>query len=172
MHSAKKLFEEKGMGNVTIEEITEAADVSRSTFFAHFSTLDALSAEICGVAIEDILNAHAKSGKTGIEGIIALFNKLIDDTCPYPYLTAELLMNGIIKSRGESPFLGFQELIVNELSKGGNKYDYTPDELASFITGAYFGTVFNKLINKQPFNPDEIKKSMKKYILNITGGIL
>ena len=123
MHSAKKLFEEKGMGNVTIEEITEAADVSRSTFFAHFSTLDALSAEICGVAIEDILNAHAKSGKTGIEGIIALLTSLL--TIP----ALSLSYRGATDERYNKkprriPVLGFQELIVNELSKGGNKYDY------------------------------------------------
>ena len=29
LHAAKKLFEEKGLGNVTIDEISEAADVSQ-----------------------------------------------------------------------------------------------------------------------------------------------
>ncbi|MEG2456776.1 MAG: helix-turn-helix domain-containing protein, partial [Clostridia bacterium] len=42
LHSAKKLFEDKGIGNVTIDEISEAADVSRSTFFTHFASLDDL----------------------------------------------------------------------------------------------------------------------------------
>ena len=36
MHSAKVLFEQHGINNVTIEQIAENADVSRSTFFSHF----------------------------------------------------------------------------------------------------------------------------------------
>ena len=119
MHSAKRLFEEKGLGNVTIEEITEAADVSRSTFFSHFASLESLSTEIAGVAIEDILEAHTRSGENGIKGVKVLADKLIDDTCPYPYLTAELLMNGIVKSRGKSPFYYFENLITNELAITG-----------------------------------------------------
>ncbi|MBR3438787.1 MAG: helix-turn-helix transcriptional regulator, partial [Clostridia bacterium] len=42
MHSAKMLFEKNGLGNVTVEQIAEAADVSRSTFFTHFTSVDDL----------------------------------------------------------------------------------------------------------------------------------
>jgi sugar phosphate isomerase/epimerase len=46
MHSAKVLFEQHGINNVTIEQIAENADVSRSTFFSHFDSLDSLLTEI------------------------------------------------------------------------------------------------------------------------------
>jgi len=174
MHSAKRLFEEKGLGNVTIEEITEAADVSRSTFFSHFASLEALSTEIAGVAIEDILEAHRKSGKRGVEGVLTLINKLVDDTCPYPYLSAELLMNGIVKSRGKSPFYYFENLIKSELKHDGISLDdKTLKELAALIMGAYFGLVFQKLISGESFkNPDDMKKTIKNFVNKIIGGNL
>ena len=172
MHNAKKLYEKKGLGNATIEEITEAADVSRSTFFSHFASIDALSTEIAGIAIQDILETHKKSGKRGIEGIIVLINKLIDDTCPYPHLTAELLMNGMLKSTNQSPFYDFERLITSELiSEGVGEEGYSYSEQVSLILGAYFGIVFQKLIKREDFdNPDEIKKTINKLIYNIIGG--
>jgi AcrR family transcriptional regulator len=170
MHSAKRLFEEKGLGNVTIEEITEAADVSRSTFFSHFASLEALSTEIAGVAIEEILDAVSKSGKKGVEGINALIGKLVDDTCPYPYLTAELLINGIVKSRGKSAFTGFESLIESGLSEEGITDKKEQKEKAAWIMGAYFGTVFQKLIAGEAFDkPEELKKSIKNFVNNLIG---
>lgn len=172
MHKAKLLFELKGLGNVTIEEITEAADVSRSTFFSHFPSLEALSTEIAGVAILDILEAHKNSGKRGIEGIYALINKLIDDTCPYPYLSAELLMNGIVRSRGKSPFYNFENLVCNELAiEGVSEEAFSHKEQAALILGAYFGLVFQKLIKGETFDkPEDIKKAVKKFIKKLLGG--
>ena len=46
LHQAKVLFEKEGIGNVTIEQISERADVSRSTFFSHFASVDDLLKEI------------------------------------------------------------------------------------------------------------------------------
>lgn len=174
MHNAKRLFEEKGLGNVTIDEITEAADVSRSTFFSHFNSLETLSTEIAGVAIQDILEAHEGSEMTGVRGIYALLNKLIDDTCPYPYLTAELLMNGIVKSRGKSPFYYFENLVANELKiEGVSEEDFTYNEQVALILGAFFGLIFQKLIKGESFdNPEEIKFTIKKFINKIIGGNL
>ena len=90
LHAAKKLFEEKGLGNVTIDEISESADVSRSTFFTHFSSLDDLIEQIAAEEINDLVAVwdDADSGFS----ITALINKLVDDTIPYPYLTGNLLM--------------------------------------------------------------------------------
>jgi AcrR family transcriptional regulator len=172
MHCAKKLFEEKGLGNVTIEEITEAADVSRSTFFSHFASLEALSTEIAGVAIEEILDAAKCGGKSGKEGVCALLYKLVDDTCPYPYLSAELLMNGIIKSRKHSPFYYFEAFVEKELQNQGVSEDaFSIKEQSALILGAFFGICFQKFLNGEKFDkPDEIKATIKKFIDNFMGG--
>ena len=65
MHNAKVLYEQKGLGNVTIEDITEAADISRSTFFSHFASTDALILEIANVAVMDIIGSLQKKRQEG-----------------------------------------------------------------------------------------------------------
>ena len=57
LHQAKVLFEKEGIGNVTIEQISESADVSRSTFFSHFASVDDLLKEISDEEINDVFEA-------------------------------------------------------------------------------------------------------------------
>ena len=40
LRSAWQLFREKGFDNTTVEDITEAADVGKGTFFNYFATKD------------------------------------------------------------------------------------------------------------------------------------
>ncbi len=42
MHAAKGLFEEKGIRNVTFNDIAERADMCRTTVFNHFATINEL----------------------------------------------------------------------------------------------------------------------------------
>ncbi|HEY72717.1 MAG: hypothetical protein DRJ03_13380 [Chloroflexi bacterium] len=42
MEAALRFFREQGYGDTTIEQITEAADVAKSTFFNYFETKDAI----------------------------------------------------------------------------------------------------------------------------------
>lgn len=170
MHNAKRLFEEKGLGKVTIEEITEAADISRSTFFSHFDSMDALISEIADIAVKDIIDAHKASGKRGTEGVLALFDKLIEDSCPYPHFAVELFLNGIVKERGKTTFSELEQLIVIELSNTAPLAKYSRSEQAALIIGAYFGTVFQKFLRGDSvWNATNLKKSVKNMLNNIIG---
>ena len=112
LHAAKKLFEEKGLGNVTIDEISEAADVSRSTFFTHFNSLDDLMEQIAAEEINDLVSVFEESEQE--VSIPALIDKLVDDTIPYPYLTGNLLMRGIL-CKGESSFSKIYDMAAERI---------------------------------------------------------
>jgi AcrR family transcriptional regulator len=171
MHNAKRLFEEKGLGKVTIEEITEAADISRSTFFSHFDSMEALVSEIADIAVKDIIDAYKASGKTGLEGITALFDKLIEDSCPYPHFAVELFLNGIVKERGKTTFSELEQFIGAELTRAVcRQTKYSRKEQTALIIGAYFGTVFQKFLRGDlVWNAAELKKSVTNMIKNIIG---
>lgn len=166
LHSAKSLFEEKGIGNVTIDEISEAADVSRSTFFTHFHSLDDLLEQIANEEISDLAAVWQDSDVAF--SITALLNKLIEDTIPYPYLTGELLMRGIL-SKGESSFNAIYKLAEERVA---SHYSYekaleyfTAEELSALLLGSYFGFVFQRFIKNKPFDGDvELKQSIDKFI--------
>ena len=170
MHAAKELFEKKGLGNATINEITELADMSRSTFFSHFNSTETLTSELAELAIQEILDVYIRSNKHGIEGLTVLCNKLIDDTCPYPHLSAELLMGGIVNSNDNSTFSVFLEVLEKELDNSNIPENLlNRSEQVALLVGTYFGLISQRLIKGQKFVPLEIKKTMYK-IINQLGG--
>lgn len=164
MHSAKVLFEQNGINNVTIEQIAEGADVSRSTFFTHFESLDALLGEIAAKEISDILSPLEDGSKPTIETV---FSRLNADTYPYPYLMGELFMRSII-APGKSPASNVDALLQQEIEQG--EYDkmreqFSSKDISAFVFGAYFGLIFQKFMNDEPFeNPDETNDKIQKLI--------
>ncbi len=163
-HSAKMQFEKYGIDNVTIEEISEGADVSRSTFFTHFNSLDDLLSQIANEEIDDIISAACSDGKTDLE---ALFSQLTQDTFKYPYLMCQLLMKSIT-SGGNSSVATVISLMSKELEERGFGdvfNQFSSNDISSIIVGAFFGLVFQKFVNKEEFNDaDEFNDKIMKLI--------
>ena len=164
MHSAKLLFEKHGISNVTIEKIAEGADVSRSTFFSHFDSLDDLLSQIANDEINDILKEAEKDGNIDID---AVFKKLTEDTYPYPSLMCELVVRSILSGK-ESSVSDVLRLLGEEISGSGYeklKETFTEKEISALIFGAYFGLIFRKITDKEPFgNPRETNIKINKFI--------
>ena len=163
-HSAKMLFEKYGIENVTIEEISEGADVSRSTFFTHFDSLDDLLSQIANEEIDDIIGAAYSDGKTDLD---SLFTQLTEDTYNYPYLMCQLLMKSIT-SEGDSSVATVISLMSKELESGGlgeSFSEFSSKDVSSFIMGAFFGLIFQKFASKEEFDDaDEINSKIRKLI--------
>lgn len=166
MHSAKVLFEQHGIGGVTIDQISEGADVSRSTFFSHFASLDDLLEQIAAQEIADLFNAVEAGGDE--PSVRSLLRQLNSDTYPYPYLACELLMRSIL-TKGESPFARVDKFVRSEIEEKGG-YDelkkiFSSKDLSAFILGSFFGLVFQRLVNNEPFgNPTELSDKIMKFI--------
>lgn len=164
MHSAKQLFEKHGISNVTIEAIAEGADVSRSTFFSHFASLDDLLSQIANEEIGDILKAAERDSGLDMQ---AVFAKLAEDTYPYPSLMCELVVHSILSEQESSVSDVFRRLST-EIGKSGYnalKKDFSERDIAALIFGAYFGLVFRKITDKEPFDaPQEIINKMHTFI--------
>lgn len=166
LHSAKTLFEQNGIGNVSIEKISEAADVSRSTFFIHFASLDDLLEQIAAEEINDLFRAAKESDRALT--IRSLIFQLVDDTTPYPYLTGELLMRGLL-SKSNNSYQQVYDFLQNAVEEHegyqGVKKMLSSKELAAILLGGYFGLVFQKFVNKDSFNNSEdIKETLNKFI--------
>lgn len=164
MHSAKLLFEKKGIGNVTIDQISENADISRSTFFTHFSSLDDLLNQIADEEIKDILTATESESE---QRISALFSRLNKDTYPYPNLMLDLFIRSILYN-SNSAVAGIDSVMTNEIRSDGYeklKQQFKSEDISAFILGSYFGLIFRKFINNEPFDDqEETNAKIQKFI--------
>jgi AcrR family transcriptional regulator len=92
--SALQLFAERGFQNVTVEDITEAADVGKGTFFNYFKSKDhvlSVMAEIQLGKVREALDA-AESGKRSIRSVLHdLFLKVTEEPGRSPELARALL---------------------------------------------------------------------------------
>jgi AcrR family transcriptional regulator len=78
LSAASKLYAEQGFDRTTIEDITEAADVSRTTFFKHFSEKSAVVAEL-GDAMTDAFVETAKDAVASGDSVAGRFRFVFDD---------------------------------------------------------------------------------------------
>lgn len=56
LKAAEMLFGERGVERVAIDEITEAADLSKGTFYSYFEDKDSIAAEIAQTARAELVN--------------------------------------------------------------------------------------------------------------------
>lgn len=102
---ALRLFAERGFPNVTVEDITELADVGKGTFFNYFKSKDHVlhvMAEIQLGKVREALEA-AESGKRSTRSVLHdLFLKVTEEPGRSPEL-ARALLNAFLSSsiRGE-----------------------------------------------------------------------
>lgn len=59
-----KLLEYKSYSNITVQEIIDIADISRSTFYSHFETKDELLRELCKEIFEHVFSDNISVEKS------------------------------------------------------------------------------------------------------------
>ena len=98
LEAAWNLFRERGYEETTVEEITEAADVAKGTFFNYFETKEAVLGEIMAWRI-DLLRRQALSGEDVPESAVAriklLIHAMVGEFSPKGDLARHLFMSRI-----------------------------------------------------------------------------
>lgn len=146
--AAIELFAERGPASVTVEQITERADVGKGTFFNYFANKEAVLTYFGGTQVAR-LHSALESGE--IQGgprdcVCRIFEVL----AAYPDMTRDLARGLFVSSLShaqlpqiEGPNIWQLQGILAEVIRKGQaagdfKSDTPAEELALFLLGQYF----------------------------------
>lgn len=94
MRAATDLFYEQGIGTTGVEQLAEAAHVSKRTLYQHFPSKDELIVEyLRGVAdqrLPALVSVLADTGRTARERLLGVFDVDVARGCPFVNAAAEL----------------------------------------------------------------------------------
>lgn len=171
---ARKYFQEKGFDNTSIEDISEGADISKSTFFNYFVSKESLLYEIAEGEIEKIeifITERLDNNLSAKEKIYGVMELMVEDTAPFLRLTKRVLQAiALISAEKTSPIIKIENILtalVKEGQKNGEfKTDYSSADIAAVIAGSYFMAFFRWVFNDGKFSTND--KAEFASLLDIT----
>lgn len=156
--SALGLFAERGYLETTVEDITEAADVGKGTFFNYFPTKDHVLAHYGEERVQEIERSleRARGGK---ETVLAVLKDLATDLAGQSSESPELIRSVFAANLSCAPVRAelqkriqrarelLSEILALGQQRGEIRRDVSPSELARLIRLIFMGVTIAWAIN-------------------------
>lgn len=162
------LLEQKSYGHITVQEILDAANVGRSTFYAHFETKDALLKAVCQELFQHIVDsaidaAHTRglySAEAAPESVFChLLQHLAKNANMVRLLCGE---NGALFQRYFKDSL--DELVRTQVVHEETNPDLPREFLVNHISGSFVEMVLWWLKGNRQYTPEELDRYFSRVI--------
>jgi AcrR family transcriptional regulator len=171
-HSALQLFEKSGYDAVSIDDIAEAAEVSKSTFYNYFATKEAVLVKLSMNSVNNVKESLSKAPaqEDSIEMIRLGFHYLIDDIYSWRNVAREAAK---ISVDNESAHDMVNNLIVDYVADAQKKGIFRSDYDCSVITRSLMGIYYIMIFGLDPkISKKECKKQLDITYSFVLEGIL
>jgi AcrR family transcriptional regulator len=150
--SALQLFADRGFSNVTVEDITEAADVGKGTFFNYFESKDHVLSVMAEIQLARVRDAAkvAALGKATIQRVLhQLFLHLAEEPGRSAHLARALissfLANEVVRNLIKKHMSDGRAVIAEIIGDGQRRGEINPrlnkDAVALQAQQAFMGTM-------------------------------
>ena len=158
---ALKLIARRGLANVTVEDITEAADVGKGTFFNYFETKDQVLCVMAEIQLGKVRNAvlRASQGRQTTYAVLRqLAKRLAEEPGRSPGL-ARAFISSFLASDGVREILkrnmlegrkAIRELVAEGQSRGEIRSDLNSGKIALQFLQSCIGSVLLWSLHEKP----------------------
>ncbi len=145
--AAERLFGTQGFDATTVEEIADAADVAKGTFFNYFSSKEALLGELLYRRIEPLLSALPAGDATAVERIWMLLAGIRRELTPYVHLYQRMFAYAIAHPPLQTPSGNHVMLAqaVAQLVREGQTEGLFRSDFDAEIAGTLIATYFLRI---------------------------
>jgi AcrR family transcriptional regulator len=171
---ALQLIAERGFPNVTVEDITEAADVGKGTFFNYFATKDHVLGVMAEIQLSKVRKAAslASQGKQAIHTVMhQLMLRLAEEPGRSPDL-ARALISSFLASEGVrkiivGKMLEGHRMIAEVVAAGQKRGEIDPclnqEKVATQLLQAEMGTILLWSTHGEPALKEWIEDSFEHF---------
>lgn len=147
--AAMELCMTRGFDEVTIDDICQAADVAKGTFFLHFPTKDALLLEygrqVC-VELEEILAHHRGGAKAALRKILdVLAERATRHASIVHFVVREVMARPVALADATAQSRDLMHLLAEVVRRGQRdgelRSSVAPRLAAGIVTAAYFAII-------------------------------
>lgn len=171
-----ELVNERGYDALTVQEITDRADLRRATFYLHYhdkeallldalqTTFDALTA-----TLEPVITGDVLAGKTQVSAFQATFEHVaVHHQLYHSLLTGQ--SGGAIGQRIQAYLANHIAKALANTSEAGSPVPFTV--LAQYIAGAEVAMVHWWLAQNRPYSPREMAVMLHRMVIGGVASVL